>query len=74
MDIIIVDKVLIFIMVLLLRLIYILSIPYNLLLIIRMKEIRDQIPLEILRVDIINRDQVIIQPRYPWSTSWRLFL
>jgi hypothetical protein len=48
LDFIIIDEVLVFIMVLLLRLIYILSISYNLLLIIRMKEIRDQIPLEIL--------------------------
>jgi NADH:ubiquinone oxidoreductase subunit 3 (subunit A) len=48
LDFIVIDEVLVFIMVLLLRLIYILSISYNLLLIIRMKEIRDQIPLEIL--------------------------
>ena len=72
--VVVIDEVLIFIMVLLLRLVYILPIPYNLLLIIRMKEIRYKVPLEVLRVNIINRDQVIIQPWYPWSTILRLFL
>ena len=71
LDIVFVDKVLIFIMVLLLRLVYILRIPHNLLLIIGMKEVRYKVPLEILRIDVINRDQVIVQPWYPWRTTSR---
>ena len=73
-NILTVNKVLIFIMMWLLRLIYILSVSYNLLLIIRMKEIRYQVPFKILFVDIINRDQVIIQTCNPWGTIRRLFL
>ena len=72
LDIVLVDKVLIFIMVLLLRLVYFIRIPHNLLLIIGMKEIRYKIPLKILRVDVINWDQIIIQPRDPWGTTWWL--
>jgi len=46
--VVLVNKVLIFIMVLLLRLVYILRIPHNLLLIIGVKEVRYKVPLEIL--------------------------
>ncbi len=68
---VVVDEVLIFIMVLLLRLVYILRIPHNLLLIIGVKEVRYKVPLKILRVDVINRDQIIVQPRDPWGTTIR---
>ncbi len=71
LDVVVVDEVLIFIMVLLLRLVYFIRIPHNLLLIIGVKEIRYKVPLEILRVDVINRDQVIVQPRDPWRTTIR---
>ena len=68
---VVVDEVLIFIMVLLLRLVHILRIPHNLLLIIGVKEIRYKVSLEILRVDVVNRDQIIVQPWYPWRTTSR---